>query len=531
MPEEKERIVYAEFHDVEEASPPEFIGMGEREAKALQPVIRRFLESYAAKDPKVSDEKWLEDELRRELPEKPPAEIKQMSRDIVAEVAAFDRRTASIHVACDAGQSKEAWFAKEAQAASAGVAINAYGDYLERMNQAFADANDQMMEAIKTQSNVISQCPNLDGFIAEQQQVNDFNLQAALEDRSYRAEVLRPTEGETYGANSFDVAIRENGSQKILHQYQFKFGQDAPATIRLFKSGKYDNQRFVVPEEQMADVQKAFPGKSVTDAIGGTARVPTRAVGLTKAQVKESQRRIQEGNRVARVNWNRYNTKALALHLGKQAALAGIGGAALGAGIHLAARAVQGEDIRGAEVVEVALTTGADAGVKAAAVGALKVGVEKGMVPVLARSTPVGVLSGIVCMGIENAKIMARFAKGEISGIKALDCMARTSVATVCGLQWGAGGAAMGAALGSVVPVVGNVVGGIVGGVVGYVAGSGIGSTIYSGAKKLFGMATNVAKSVGSTLYHVGTSVVGAGWGIAKSVGSGVISFVSSLFD
>ena len=520
MGEEKESIVDAEYTELKDESKSEFVGMGEKEAKALQPVVQRFMESYAKKEATLSDEQWLNEQMAKELPEKTTTEIQTMSRDILTEVATFDRNMASINAACDAGQSREDWFQEQVQAASVGVGVNDYGNYLANIDRTLYQANTQMMRAVTTNAGEVSQCFNLDGFIAEQQHVNSFNAQAALERQSYRAEVLAPEPGETYGLNSFDVAIKDVKSGKILHQYQFKFGQDAQATIRLLKDGGYNNQRFIVPTEQLDEIRKAFPGKSVSDVLGGTEKVPTRSEGMTKAQAKQYQHDIQDKNQIKAMDWNSYSTKELAFHLGKNAAMAGLGGAALATGIHLAAKVVKGEKIRGEEVVEVALTTGADAGVKAAAVGALKVGVEKGMVPMLVKGTPVGVLSNIVCLGIENAKIMAKFAKGEISGIKAMDCMARTSVATVYGLGWCTEGAAIGAAACSFIPVVGTVVGGVVGGMVGYAAGSKFGSAVYSGAKKI----ASVAKSAVKSAYHAVKSIGRTICSGVKSVGNAVAS-------
>ena len=520
MNEEKDIIIDAEYTEVKDGIQPKFAGMGEKEARELQPVVQRFMESYARKEAAVSDEQWLYGQLAKELPEKTTTEIQTMSRDILDGVAAFDRNMASINGACDAGQSKEEWFQEQVQAASVGVGINDYGNYLANIDRTLYQANTQMMRAVTTNAGEVSQCFNLDGFIAEQQHVNSFNAQAALERQSYRAEVLAPEPGETYGLNSFDVAIRDIKSGKIMHQYQFKFGQDAQATIRLLKDGCYNNQRFIVPSEQLEEIRKAFPGKSVSDVLGGTEKVPTRSEGMTKAQAKQYQQDIQDKNQIKAMDWNSYSTRNLAFHLGKNAALAGLGGAALATGIHLAAKVVKGEEIRGEEVVEVALTTGADAGIKAAAVGALKVGVEKGMVPILVKGTPIGVLSNIVCMGIENVKIMAKFAKGEISGIKALDCMARTSVATVYGLSWGAGGATIGAMACSFIPVVGTVVGGVIGGMIGYAAGSKFGSAVYSGAKKIASAAKSAVKSVWHAVKSVGSAICSG----IKSFGSALVS-------
>ena len=344
---------------------------------------------------------------------------------------------------------------------------------LANIDRALYQANEQMIRTVERHG----ECFNLDGFIAEQQHVNDFNAQAALENRNYRAYVEEPEIGKGYAKNSFDVVIKDKNG-KIIYQYQFKFGKDAAATIRLLKSGNYNNQQLLVPAEQIEEVQKAFPDKTVTDHIGGTDKVPTKSKGLTKAEVKKLQLDAQEKNKIEIADWNSYSVSELTIHLGKNAALTGAISARNAVGFHIAKKILSGEKIEAEEVVEVALKTGVDVGVKTAAAGALKVAVEKGLVPVLVKGTPAGLIANIAAVAVENAKIMAKFARGEIGGIQAMDYIARTTTAAVSGMVTMGEGATIGAALFSVIPVVGTVVGGVIGGAISVV--SGVGSAISS---------------------------------------------------
>lgn len=143
------------------------------------------------------------------------------------------------------------------------------------------------MRTVTTNTGEISKCMNLDGFIAEQNAVNTFNMRAQLESSKYVAEVKVPEPGETYGLNSFDTVIKDSTTGKIVHQYQFKFGKNSKATIDLLKGGNYNNQRFVVPLEQVEDVKNAFPGKSVEAYMGGTDVVSIKSGTLTKEQAKK----------------------------------------------------------------------------------------------------------------------------------------------------------------------------------------------------------------------------------------------------
>ena len=54
-----------------------------------------------------------------------------------------------------------------------------------------------MMRTVTTNTGEISKCMNLDGFIAEPNAVNTFNMRAQLESSKYVAEVKVPEPGET----------------------------------------------------------------------------------------------------------------------------------------------------------------------------------------------------------------------------------------------------------------------------------------------------------------------------------------------
>ena len=93
-------------------------------------------------------------------------------------------------------------------------------------------------------------------------------------------------------------------------------------------------------------------------------------------KAKELQKQAQSG-KWNDLNWNEYKARDLAMGVGKQAGQAALLGVAIGATTNVVKKVWDGEKIDGGEVVEDALKTGADFGIKAAAAGALKVGVEK----------------------------------------------------------------------------------------------------------------------------------------------------------
>ena len=125
-------------------------------------------------------------------------------------------------------------------------------------------------------------------------------------------------------------------------------------------------------------------------------------------------------------------------------------GAAVGAGMNVLGKVVQGEPVDGAEVVETAIVSGADFGVKTAVSGGLKVAAEKEIISVIPKGTPAGTLTNIAFVAVENVKIFGKVATGDLTLKEGVDKMAQTTVACVAGLAASAKGAALGAAVGSV---------------------------------------------------------------------------------
>ena len=527
-------VVDTEIISVDGEQIPVFEGMGEAEARAVKPILQDFVKSFTEKPKEVSTEAWLTQKLAAELPEQTPEEIAAMSHEIVSSVATFDENLASVNKACAEGQTKEEWFVSKIRehysAKRMEVTADEYGNYIANIDRAFFQSNKQMMRVIHTKNGEVSKNFNLDGFIAEQQHVNDFNAQAALEGAEEFTAYVKGPGKEGYNKNSFDIVIKDS-SGHIVHQYQSKYGKDAAATIRMLKKGNYDNQQILVPAEQVEEVQKAFPNKTVTAHIGGTSKVSTKSKALTKAEVKRRQLDAQEKHLIKAKGWDTQSMETVAVNLAQNAALAGYTSAKYAVGFHIAKKVWDGEKIDANEVVEVALTTGADAGIKHATAGALTVAVRRGLIPMLAKSTPAGIIANIASVGIENAKILFDYARGKISGLEAVDSMGRVNVSMTAGLVAMGKGASIGASIGSVVPVVGTAIGGFIGGTIGYIAGSKVGEKIYSGVKKV----AKVAKEVVTTAYEgvkaVGSAVCDLASSAVKTAGEVIGSAVKAAGD
>lgn len=480
----------------------------EKECRQLQKILKRFLKLYKEKSECMSDEEWLYQKLKKELPEVNEEALRDYSYQTLREIKDYNKNRKNLEEACENGTTKEQWFADKIADAAKGMSVNEYGNYLKGIDNTLTNANAQVYRTVTTKGGEINQCMNLDGFLAEQHHVNTFNENAALEKSPYRAEVCVPEAGEIYGKNSFDVIIRDTRTGKRVNQYQLKYGQSAKETIELLKKGNYNNQRIVVPAEQVEEVKKAFPNKSVEGFIGGTETVGVKSNPLTKEEAKGLQIKIQKNKEVPNTDWNSYNTKNLALHIGRQAGFAGVQAAAITTGFVLAQKVIEGETMDADETVEIALQTGVDTGVKAATAGTLKVAVEKGIIKSIPKTTPAGSIVNIACVAIENVKVLMKVAKGDLTVAEATEEMGRNTTVMTAGFIGAAKGTAVGVAALSWVPIIGPVIGGAVGSMVGYAAGSKVGNGIFEGAKKVVQGAKTLANNMYEGIKEAGSKVL-----------------------
>lgn len=449
--------------------------ISEEEAKKLKPIQKQFIESYLANKDVMSVENWLDMEMKKSLPECSSAEVEKMSKEVITTLRLADEKRQELRDATNKGMSKESWFATEIKRATSAASTQEASRYLQNLDRAIESANEALHRTITTEAGVISQNPNLDGFIAEQYHAQTFNMNAEAAGSPYRAKVLEPT-GNGYAKNSVDIVIVDEGG-KTVRRYQSKYCKDAASTAEAFEQGDYRGQQKLVPEGQGSEQVKKATEK--LEAPDGTV-----SNSLTKDKAKTMQEEAQSG-KWNDLNWNEYKAKDLAKGIGVKAGQAALMGAAVGAGVNIAKKVWNDETIDGEEVVEDALKSGADFGVKAALSGALKVGAEKGLVTVIPKGTPAGIIANIVHVGIENAKILGKVVNGEYTLKEGKEQMEQVTVSTVAGISASAKGAAIGAAIGTVLGPVGTAVGGFVGSTVGYMAGSAFGTAVVKAGQKV----------------------------------------------
>ena len=464
----------------------------------LKPIQKQFIESYLEHKDTMPFGEWLCEEMANSLPEQSPAAIEQMSNEIISTLNVLEEKKADLEAAIANGRSKESWFASDVKTATSHMTAQETAKYLQSLDDALHSANESLSQTIRTQSGAISQNPQLDGFIAEQYHAQTFNLNAEATGSPYRAKVLEPN-GTGYVKNSVDIVIVD-GKGNVVRRYQSKYCKNAEATAKAFEQGDYRGQRKLVPEGQEQEISKKT--STILEAPDGTTSNP-----LSKEKVKKLQEEAQSGS-WNDLNWNDYKAKDLAIGIGKQAGQAALLGAAVGVGANIAQKVMNGEEIDGGEIVESAISSGANFGIKAAAAGAIKVGVEKNILPMIPKGTPASTIASVAHVAIENVKIVGEMATGELTVREGLDKMEQTTVSTVAGMAASTKGAAIGAAIGAVLGPVGSAVGGFIGGTIAYVAGSKIGETVVKIAQKAREVIKDTLETVGDALCSVGETLV-----------------------
>lgn len=505
--------------NIEEVNSEEYIT--ESEAKTFIQLFKKYLKLYKHKDISMTDKEWLEWLFKTEIPGSSEEEAKKDAEEIVDAIEIFDENLESVNEAAKHGISKESWLADKLQEASVGMSVNEYGKTLQAMDDMLYQKNMELAEALKRSGDGhIKMSPNLDGNIAEHMVAKSAQLSADLQGENIKIEVL-----DSYTSNSVDVRATNLDTGKYQN-YQLKFGKNAQETIKLIERGNYNNQRLVVPTEQLQEIQEYFKekgsSKTITDHIDAWG---AKGKSFTKEEMKNIQIAAQEDGIMPNMDYSHYQTKDLAMSIGKNAGAMALQAAAVTTGLNIAAKLFKGEPVDADEMVEVALKTGKDTSVKVVSAGTLQVAIKKGIIKFIPKTTPAGVIANIACVGIENVKILKKIASGDLSLTKGLDQMGRTTTSMIGGLAGMAKGASIGAGIGAAVPVIGPalaVATGFVGGTVGYLAGSKVGDVVYNTGKKVAAIAKNTAKVVVNKVREAKEKVMDN----VKNVCGSVLSFL-----
>lgn len=479
--------------------------------KGLADLVVEFEKNYA-KHSGEKDNAWMKKLIKEHLPKISEKEIDAFVKNVEDSLNTAEEKKSSLTAALSKGRSKENWFAEELQRAVSTMSTADAAKYIGEIDSALKTANANLFDSLKTKSGLVNMNPKLDGFIAEQYHAKTFNMNAAVAGSKYRAEVLTP-EGKTFAKNSVDIVVKDTTTGKIVQRYQSKYCKDPMATQAAIDHGDYVGQQYLVAEGQADGVRS-----KATETIVSPDGVSSNPLPKTRA---EQMRNEAQSGKWDELNWDEYKLRDLSIGIGKQAGLAGMQGAAVGAGFKVVENLFETGHVDGEEVVEAALKTGVDYGVKSAAAGAMKVAAEKGIIDFFPKGTPAATYANVAFVAIEDAKILGKMANGELDLREGVDALESTTISCAAGLAAGGKAGAIGAALGSVFGPAGTFVGGAVGSIVGYVAGSTVGRAVVKGAQMIRDVAYEGIKAVGRGICSIGSAVKNFACGVLDTLTGG----------
>ncbi|MFC2422775.1 MAG: hypothetical protein ACFNPZ_01855 [Fusobacterium polymorphum] len=437
---------------------------GSRKRKTEE-IIKKFLKSYAENE-KSQDKKdlktWLTLELQNELPNKKVEDIEKIATELILGIEVYYQKKKEVEKYQSVGITNgdyvgneilekvaeeieeteivdtkeviedmkevsnilsnyneamiyETAAIKEPQLVANILSANSVNNYVDTINTAIDNANKTLMKSVTTKTGMINQNPNLDGFIFEEYHAGTFNVDAAVKQKTYHAEALKPELGETYGKNSIDLVIED--TRKVIKKYQAKAYKNANETAKAFndKNGyKYVGQVKLVPTEQTSEIANSVDKIKYNNV---------KSKGITKAEIKEIQNDLQTRNKKADIiNFKKdVNTISISKEIGKQAMLNGTMGLGIGMATNIGINLITGKEVEVKEVIEAGIKTGTFMGMATAVAGAIRVAVEKKVIPtIFSRALTNNTIGIIAAVSMDIIGITFKLGSGEITLSKAV---------------------------------------------------------------------------------------------------------------
>jgi len=555
---------------------------GSRKRKTEE-IIKKFLKSYAENE-KSQNKKdlktWLIFELQNELPNKKVEDIEKIATELISGIEIYYQKKKEVEkyqnigitngdyignqilekVADEIEEAEivdakeviedmkeasnilsqynetmiyETAAIKEAQLVANVLNAKSVNNYIDTVNIAIDNANKTMMESVTTKTGMINQNPNLDGFIFEEHHAGTFNIDAAVKQKSYYAEALKPELGETYGKNSIDLIIEDSG--KYVKKYSAKAYKNANETAKSFYNKitgyKYKFQSKLVPTDQVGDIANSVDKVKYNNV---------ESKGITKAEIKDIQENLQSGNKKADIfNFKKdVNTISISKQIGKQAMINGTMGLGIGIAANIGVNLITGKEVETEEVIEVGIKTGTLMGMATAVAGGIRVAVEKKVIPtVFSRMLTNNTIGVIAAASMDIIGTAFKLGSGEISlgqAVKNVGKSVGAAYGAIVASGWGyAGGMAIAEMIGlGTIGAVGTILGvgvAIVAGAVCAAVGSKVGGTIANGIGAVAGAIVDGAVGIVKAGKEVVKSVASGVWNGVKVVGSSITSGVSSV--
>ena len=549
-----------------------------RRKRKTEEIIKKFLKSYAENE-KSQDKKdlktWLISELQNELPNKKVEDIEKIATELITGIEIYYKKKKEVEkyqsvgitngdyigneilekVADEIEEAEiidtkeviedmkeasnilsqynetmmyETAAIKEPQLVANVLSANSVNNYVDSVNTAIDNANKTMMESVTTKAGMINQNPNLDGFIFEEYHAGTFNIDAAVKQKSYHAEALKPELGETYGKNSIDLIIEDTG--KYVKKYSAKAYKNANESAKAFYDKvtgyKYKFQSKLVPTDQTGDIANSVDKIKFNNV---------ESKGITKAEIKDIQKNLQSGNKTGDIlNFKKdVNTISISKQIGKQAMLNGTMGVGIGMAANIGVNLITGKEVEAEEVIEVGIKTGASMGMATAVAGGIRVAVEKKVIPtVFSRMLTNNTIGAIAAASMDIIGTAFKLGSGEISlgqAVKDVGSSISAGYGAIISSGIGfSGGMALATTIGlGTIGTVGTILTGglaLAAGAVCGVVGSNIALKIANGLGKITEKVVDKAVDIVKSGVNKVKNTVSSAW-------SGVKSFIRKIFN
>ena len=555
---------------------------GSRKRKTEE-IIKKFLKSYAENE-KSQDKKdlktWLISELQNELPNKKVEDIEKIAIELIAGIEIYYQKKKEVEKYQSVGISNRDYIGneilekvadeieeaeiidtkeviedmkeasnilsqynetmiyetaaiKEAQLVANVLSTKSVNNYVDTVNTAIDNANKTLVESVTTKAGTINQNPNLDGFIFEEHHAGTFNIDAAVKQKPYHAEALKPELGETYGKNSIDLVIEDSG--KYVKKYSAKAYKNANETAKSFYDKitgyKYKFQSKLVPTDQTGEIVNSVD-KIKFDNV--------ESKGITKTEIKNIQSELQSGNKKTDIfSFKKdVNTISISKQIGKQAMVNGTMGLGIGMVANIGGNIITGKGVEAEEVIEAGIKTGASMGMATAVAGGIRVAVEKKVIPtVFSRILTNNTIGAIAAASMDIIGIAFKLGSGEITLGKAVKDIGKSvgaAYGAIVASGWGyAGGMAIAGMIGlGTIGAVGTILGvgvAVVAGAVCATVGSKVAGAIASGIGAVAEAIVDGAVGIVKAGKEMVKSVVSGVWNGVKAAGGAVLSGTVSL--
>lgn len=146
----------------------------------LNNIMQNLMSDYDNKPADISEENWIEGQLKKYLAELPEEARQNAAAEILESIKTFAEKRADIEEYCNRGNSKEQWFAEELSKAAANKSVLEYGKYLTNIDKALFYNDVDMEHALIF---------GTEEEIRRQQQLNILSKTAVLDDVDFNKPV------------------------------------------------------------------------------------------------------------------------------------------------------------------------------------------------------------------------------------------------------------------------------------------------------------------------------------------------------